>query len=82
MTFKEILFALSQLDKFFKSVLISLLSFLMELVRNKRLLSSAKWWTLQNFIVNHLYIVKTEGDQGQIPDPCGTPYAIAEREEL
>ena len=54
----------------------------MELVRNKRLLSSAKRWTLQNFIVNHLYIVKTEGDQGQIPDPCGTPYAIAEREEL
>ena len=69
MTFKENLFALSELDKFFKSVLISLLSFLMELVRNKRLVSSAKWWTCKTLLlyVNHLYIVKTEGDQGQIP---------------
>ena len=50
LTFKEILFALSQLDKFFKSILISSLSFLIELVRNKKLVSSAKWWTMQNFI--------------------------------
>ena len=42
LTFKEILFALSQLEQFFKSMLKSLLSFLMELVRNKRLVSKQK----------------------------------------
>ena len=80
MTFKENLFALSELDKFFKSVLISLLSFLMELVRNKRLVSSAKWWTLQNFIAVCKSFIYSKNRRGPRTDPCGTPYAIEERE--
>ena len=83
MTFKEILFALGQLGKFFKSVLISLLSFLMGLVRNKRLVLSAKWWTLQNFIaLCKSFILYSKNRRGQRTDPCGTTYAIEEREEL
>ena len=51
-------FALSQLDKFLKSILISLLSFLMKLVRNKRSLSLAKWWTLRSvrFDLSQLFV--------------------------
>ena len=82
MTFKEILFALSQLDKFFKSVLISLLSFLMELVRNKRLVSSAKWWTLQNLTALCKSFIYIKNKRGLRTDPCGTPYPVEKREEL
>ena len=46
----EILFAFKQLTRCFKSALVSLFSFLIELLRYKRLVSSAKWWTLQNLI--------------------------------
>ena len=49
-TFSEILFAFNQLTRFFKSVLNSLFSFLIELLRHKRLVSPAKWSTLQSFI--------------------------------
>ena len=50
LTLSEILFAFNQLTRCFKSALTSLFSFLIELLRHKRLVSSAKWWTLQNFI--------------------------------
>ena len=49
-TLSEILFAFNQFAKCFKSALTSLFSFLIELLRHKRLVSSAKWCTLQNFI--------------------------------
>ena len=49
-TLSEILFAFNQFARCFKSALTSLFSFLIELLRNKRLVSSAKWWTLQNFV--------------------------------
>ena len=39
----EILFAFNQLARCFKSALTSLFSFLIELLRHKRLVSSAKW---------------------------------------
>ena len=38
------------LVKFFMSILMSLLSLLTDLLKWTRLVSSAKWWTLQNFI--------------------------------
>ena len=82
LTFKKILFALSQLDKFFKSVLKSLFSFLMELVTNKRLVSSENWWTLQNVIALCKSFIYSRNRRGPRTDPCGTPYAIEEREEL
>ena len=69
LTFKEILFALSQLDKFFKSILISSLSFLIELVRNKKLVSSAKWWTMQNFIAVCKSFVYSKNRRGPRTDP-------------
>ena len=40
----------SQLTSCFKSTLTSLFSFLIELLRHNKSVSSAKWWTLQNFI--------------------------------
>ena len=53
-TILPIFFEHVQLDKFFKSALISLLQ------------SGGLCKTLLLY-VNHLYIAKTEGDQGQIP---------------
>ena len=49
-TLSEVLFAFNQLTRCFKSPLTSLCSFLIELLRHNRLVSSAKWWTSQNFI--------------------------------
>ena len=50
LTLSEILFAFNQLTRCFKSALTSLFSFLIELLWHNRLVPSAKWWTLQNFI--------------------------------
>ena len=50
LTLSEILFAFSQLTSCFKSALTSLFSFLIELLRHNKLVSSANWWTLQNFV--------------------------------
>ena len=46
----EVSFAFSQLTSCFKSTLTSLFSFLIELLRHNKLVSSANWWTLQNFV--------------------------------
>ena len=45
------------------------IEFFNELVRNERLVSSARWWTLQNFIAlcKSFIYSKTEENQGQIP---------------
>ena len=50
MIISEILFALSKHNKFFRSKLTSLLSFLIDLSKCNKLVSSAKWCILQNFI--------------------------------
>ena len=71
LTFKEISSALSQLDNFFKSV--------SELVKNKRLVSLAKWWTLQNFIAQCKSFKYSKSRRGPRKDPCETPYAIEKR---
>ena len=54
----------------------------MKLVRNKILVSSAKWWTLQNFIALCKSFIYSKNRRGPRTDPCGTPYAIEEREEF
>ena len=51
-TLSEILFTFNQYARCFKSALTILFSFLIELLRHKRLVSSAKWWTFQNFILD------------------------------
>ena len=51
-TLSEILFAFNQLTRYLKSVLTSLFNFLIELLKNNRLMPSPKWWTLQNFILD------------------------------
>ena len=56
--------------------------FLMELVRNKKLVSSAKWWTLQNFIALCKSFIYSKNRRAPKTDPCGTPYATEKREEL
>ena len=50
LTFNEILFAFSQLARFFRSIFTNLLSFLIDLLKYNKLVSFAKWWTLQNFM--------------------------------
>ena len=49
-TLNEILFDFNQLTRSLKSALTSLLSLLIELLRDNRLVPQVKWWTLQNFI--------------------------------
>ena len=75
-TLSEILFAFNQLTRCFKSALTSLFSFLIELLRPKRLVSSAKWWTLQNFIawLRSFIYIKNRG--GPRTGPWGTSQFI------
>ena len=54
----------------------------MELVRNKRLVSSAKWWTLQNLTALCKSFIYIKNKRGLRTDPCGTPYPVEKREEL
>ena len=82
LTLKEISFALNQLDKFRKSILISLLSFSMRLVRNKGLILSAKCRTLQIFIALCKSFIYSKNRRRPKTDPWGTPYAMEERKEL
>ena len=69
-TLSEMLFAFTQVTRYFNSALASLFSFLTELLTHNRLVSSAKWWTLQNFIAwlfhYWLYIIKIAGSLKQI----------------
>ena len=80
-TLSEILFAFNQLTRCFKSALTSLFSFLIELPRHNRLVSSAKWWTLQNFIDWFRSFIYNKKSKGSRTDPWGTPQFIAARPE-
>ena len=77
----EIIFAFNQLTRCFKSVLTSLFSFLIELLRYKILVSSAKWWTLQNFIAWLRSFIYNKNRRGPRTDPWGTPQFILVRPE-
>ena len=54
----------------------------MELLRNKGLVPSAKWWTLQNVIALCKSFIYSKIERGRKTDPCRTPYKTEEREEL
>ena len=49
-TLSEILFQFNQFARCFKSALTNLFTFLIRLIRYKRLVASSKWWILKNFI--------------------------------
>ena len=75
----EISFAFNQLTRFFNSALTSLLSFLIELLRHNRLVSSAKWWNLQIFIAWLRSFTYNENSRDPRTDTWGTPQLIAAR---
>ena len=71
LVFEDILFALSQVVRTFKSWLICLFIFFKELSGGSKLVSSAKWSTLLNFklmCIRKSSVPRTE--------PCGTPNSI------
>ena len=77
-TLSEILFAFNQLTRRFKSALTSLFSFLIDLPRHNRLVSSVKWWTLQNVIAWFRLFIYNKNSSGP---PQGTTQFIAARPE-
>ena len=48
----------------------------MELVRKKKLVSSAKWCTFQDFIALRKSFMYSNNRRGPKTDPRGTPYAL------
>ena len=75
----QILFAFNHFARCFKSALTSSFSFLIELLRHKRLKSSAKWWTLQNFIAWLRSFIYSKNRRGPRTDLWGTPQFKAAR---
>ena len=78
-TLSEILFAFNQLTRRSKSVLISLFSFLIEVLRRNRLVSSAKWWALQNFIAWFRSFIFNKNSRGHRAYSWRTPQFITAR---
>ena len=75
----EILYAFNHLTGRFKSPLDSLFSFLIELLRHKRLASSAKWWSLQNFFAWLRSFIYNKNRRDPRADPWGMPQFIVVR---
>ena len=74
--FKDILLPLSHVVRRFKSWLICSFIFFKELPTSSKLVSSAKWYTLLNFMAcfrSLMYIKKSSGPK---TEPCGTPNSI------
>ena len=71
-TSSKIFFAFNQLTRCLKLALVSLFSFLIELLRHNRLVSSRKWWTLQNFIAWLWLFIYNKNRRGPRTDPWGT----------
>ena len=65
------LLTFNQLTRCFKSVMTSLFSFLNELLRHNRFVSSAKWWTLQKFIGRLRSFIYNKNRKGPRADPEG-----------
>ena len=72
-TLIEILFEFNQLARCVKFELTSLFSFLIELLRHKKLVSSAKWWNLQELIASLRSFIYNKNRRGPGTDPWGTP---------
>ena len=80
-TLSEILFVFNQLTRWFKSALTSVLSFLIELLRYNRLMSSAKWGTLGNLIARWKWFLCNNDRGDPRTDLWGTPQFIAAKPE-
>ena len=66
---------------YYTQVLNSLLSFLIELLKHKRLVSSAMWWTLQNFIAWLRSFIYNKNRRGPRTDPWGMSQFIVVKPE-
>ena len=76
LVFKYILFALSHVVRRFKSWLLCSFIFFKELSTSSKLVSSAKWCNLLNFMAwfrSLMYIRKRSGPR---TEPCGTPNSV------
>ena len=74
--FKDILFALSHAVRSFKSWLICLLIFFKVLSTSSKLVSSAKWCTLMNFMAWFMSLMHIKKSIGPRTEPCGTTNPI------
>ena len=72
----EILLALSQIVRFFRSIFKSLFNLFSNLLMIRRFVSSAKWWTLQGFIATFRLLIYSWKRKGLKTDPCSTPHLI------
>ena len=77
-TFSEILLALSQFVRFFRTIFKSLVNLFCDLLMISRIVSSAKWWTLQCLIATCRSLMYIRKSKGPKTDPCGTPHVIVE----
>ena len=66
-----------QLTSCFKSALTSFFSFFIELLKHNKLVSSAKWWTLQNFIARLASFIFNRNRRDPRTKPLGKPQFIA-----
>ena len=74
LTLSEILLAFSQSVRFFMSRLIYLLSLFTDLLKWSKFVSSAKWWTFQNFIGRFRSLIYIKNKSGPSTEPWATPY--------
>ena len=71
--FSEILFALIQFSRLFRSIVTNLLRFLIDLRKYNKLVSSGKWWTLQDFVAWLRSLIYSKNNRGPRTDPWGIP---------
>ena len=82
-SFKNILLALSQLVKFFKSLFSILFSFFnSELLVYNKFVSSVRWWTLQYLIARFRSLMYKRNNKGHKMDPYGTSIGTDAHSEL
>ena len=79
--FREILFAIKQSVKFFISRFPYLLSLVIDSLKWRRFVSSAKWWTLQNFIAWFKSLICIKNKKGPRTELWGTTYKTRARFE-
>ena len=80
-TFREIVFEFNQSVKFFISKFTKLLNLVIDLLKWRRFVSSAKWWTLQNFIVWFKSWIYIKNKRELRTEPWGTPCKTGARFE-
>ena len=77
-TLNEILLALSQFVRFFRSIFKNLFNLFSDLLMIRRFVSPAKWYTLQCFIATCRSEIYSGKSKGPKTNPCGKPDVIHE----